>query len=705
MKQHDVQSFMRSLPILASTLGRKLGVKIQIGGSACTDGETIYLPPLPLDGGEELFILANGYLDHEAAHVRVTDFDILAKQALSPLAFHLTNLVEDVRVERELAKIYPGCREHFKKLYGVLVKRVTPEDASHIAHNILAWLMNAVLQKQYQDVEFPVDLLRESVDSLFPMLIGELERFVQPGLACDSTIDCVEWAKSVEEFLLQYFSKSKSRPVKQAQEASEGETGPGNGEDTTQQSGEDFDHSGRPDQTDLPAAPDATQPDGSKLTVSESVRPSFTSMREHPGQEGSSDGTEQDQDEPQPNKETDNAGQYNGTASHGGSPSSASGRGTNTGSGSDPNISDSRAANASGNADSDEGVEPGGVAGLSGYQPVRSDGDDSLPSPEGYVPGFSCESSGIDMLDRLIQNEGLQELSEKVRESLGAMVNSESEMPRLVGEILKQTLMQISDENWGSDCLHVPTVKEAHLNEMPKSLIEQAQSATKVLATRLSGLLQTQTLSRPHTGRRGSVDGNRLHRLAVSNPRVFKKAVEEHRIDTAVHILLDCSSSMEACMSLANAACYSVASSLQRIRDVNIGVTAFPGEWDENNLFSVSPILKHGQRMHKRFAAKAYGGTPMGEALWWTCQQMITLKENRKIILILTDGYPDSFRSTEAALETARDMGFEIIGIGIGEYGAFICNLIENSRVINDIQELAPAMFSVLQQALTERSR
>ena len=95
----------------------------------------------------------------------------------------------------------------------------------------------------------------------------------------------------------------------------------------------------------------------------------------------------------------------------------------------------------------------------------------------------------------------------------------------------------------------------------------------------------------------------------------------------------------------------------------------------------------------------------MGEALWWTCQQMITLKENRKIILILTDGYPDSFRSTEAALETARDMGFEIIGIGIGEYGAFICNLIENSRVINDIQELAPAMFSVLQRALTERSR
>jgi cobalamin biosynthesis protein CobT len=233
--------------------------------------------------------------------------------------------------------------------------------------------------------------------------------------------------------------------------------------------------------------------------------------------------------------------------------------------------------------------------------------------------------------------------------------------------------------------------------------MDQAQSATKVMATRLSGLLQTQTLTRSHTGRRGRIDGPRLHRLAVRNPRVFQRLAEKKSIDTAVHILMDCSSSMEGCMSLANAACFSVASALRRIRGVNVGVTAFPGFWDHEEPCTVAPILKHGQRMHSRFAARAFGSTPMGEALWWTCQEMMTLKEERKIILLLSDGYPDSVPNTEAALEAARSMGMEIIGIGIGEFGYYILDLVENSRVINEIEELAPAMFGVLQQALTER--
>ena len=34
--------------------------------------------------------------------------------------------------------------------------------------------------------------------------------------------------------------------------------------------------------------------------------------------------------------------------------------------------------------------------------------------------------------------------------------------------------------------------------------------------------------------------------------------------------------------------------------------------------------------------------TPMAESLWWVMQQMCLLRENRKIILIITDGEPDS---------------------------------------------------------------
>ena len=56
-------------------------------------------------------ILAWGYLAHEAAHVRYTDFAVYEQAANEgPLQAMLQNRIEDVRIERELARPYPGTR-------------------------------------------------------------------------------------------------------------------------------------------------------------------------------------------------------------------------------------------------------------------------------------------------------------------------------------------------------------------------------------------------------------------------------------------------------------------------------------------------------------------------------------------------------------------------------------------------------------------
>ena len=69
------QSIVRSLPLVASVLGKRYGVKVAIGGDkACTDGSTIHLPALPPDGDETLLGLVRSFIDHESAHVRSTDF-------------------------------------------------------------------------------------------------------------------------------------------------------------------------------------------------------------------------------------------------------------------------------------------------------------------------------------------------------------------------------------------------------------------------------------------------------------------------------------------------------------------------------------------------------------------------------------------------------------------------------------------------------
>lgn len=72
------KDIMASLPPVASVPGNRYGIKVKIGGKqACTDGKTLHLPTLPPDCDARRLALARGYCDHEASHIRHTDFEAL----------------------------------------------------------------------------------------------------------------------------------------------------------------------------------------------------------------------------------------------------------------------------------------------------------------------------------------------------------------------------------------------------------------------------------------------------------------------------------------------------------------------------------------------------------------------------------------------------------------------------------------------------
>jgi cobaltochelatase CobT len=81
IEEHTMQHTLRNaLPIVAAALGRKLGVEVGVGGhDACTDGLRIQIPDVPEDPASR--DLAWGYLAHEAAHVRYTDFVVYEQAA------------------------------------------------------------------------------------------------------------------------------------------------------------------------------------------------------------------------------------------------------------------------------------------------------------------------------------------------------------------------------------------------------------------------------------------------------------------------------------------------------------------------------------------------------------------------------------------------------------------------------------------------
>lgn len=119
-----------ALPIIAAALGRHYGVRVVVGDNEQprTDGKVIYLPTL--DDSPESAILASGFIDHEASHVRLTDFSL---QFGSALEQSIWNTIEDVRCERELGEIYPGSAKNLDRLVTQLVKQKLLPDPGELA--------------------------------------------------------------------------------------------------------------------------------------------------------------------------------------------------------------------------------------------------------------------------------------------------------------------------------------------------------------------------------------------------------------------------------------------------------------------------------------------------------------------------------------------------------------------------------------------
>ena len=518
---------LNCLPLLASILGDRYGVQVRIGGKeACTNGKVIHLPSLPMDCEPELLALAKGFTDHEAAHIRHSDFSVLKAANLDPVTFNLLNGLEDWRVEKKLSGIFPGCRRNLNWL----IRRFFVEQAQpRVGESspALAVLDYALLTVRAWNVD-EVTPARQNAASImehhFPGLKEALDAIlVKVYIHCPDTKAAVEYARQIAQCIRQW------EPSQQLHKPRENIT-----------------------------------------QIEQQGHPALSSEAEAP------------------------------------------------------------------------------LGALS-----------ALP------------------LKALFHAEG-------------------QDLPQQLGEIMAIELTNNSVEAAG-DALNVAVEGTRPATPLPANQKLQALQASIALRIRLQGFLQAHTQKRRSIGRRGTLHANSLHRLQVGNARVFQKESEQQGLNTAVHVLLDVSGSMAgAPINLANRACFAVATALSQIRGVNPAVTAFPATTVTNSVF---PIMRHGQAVPDLFDLRASGGTPLAGALWWVLQTMLPLNEQRKMILVITDGMPDNPLAANNAIGAAQKLGFEVYGLGIRD--EHIARLLPHtSKVVNDLPELVPAMFAMLQAAL-----
>jgi len=564
-----IRHILRSLPLLAAVLGDAYGVEIVIGGeTAHTDGKTIHLPTLPVDGDATMLALARGLLDHEAAHIRETDFEVLQNWSSTPFAHHIWNSLEDWRVEKRLADLFPGCRQNFRWLIEhYFAGTADRAEATTPALSIVNAILLMVRSWDVPSIQVNRDAEIEEVNRAFPGLWPQIQVVLQKSRTeCRSTQDAIRLAEEIVAVVQEYSSQ------RQCHNTSAG--------DGLHDSTEDV--------------------------------------------EGQSELSMEDEQE----KFQESADLSEG----------------------------------SGQAD------PEDVS-------VQAKGDRT------GCATTCAQNSLTELLDASAPADWPMHLGERLIQS----INDHPARPTDQG-------------------LAVARRGSKPGRALGASEREACRQASVALRTRLYRLIQSSRLVRSHPGWRGKLDNKRLHGLAVGDSRVFLKLGEKTAINTAVHILLDSSGSMAgAQLKLASQACYAVASALERIKGINVAVSTFPAG-ATNEGFTVAPLIEHGERVHANLDIQAEGCTPLAQALWWLMQCMVLLQEKRKIILILSDGEPDSIPAAQQVLKTTRDVGFEVYAVGI-QSTAIVTLLPTSSKTINTLDELAPAMFDLLQKALIGKTQ
>lgn len=480
-------ALLQCLPLLADVLGRAYGVTVEIGGNqAFTNGRVIRLPSLPAQADPVFANLVRGYIDHESAHIRDTNFDAIAKQTLTPLERHIWNAFEDWRVEEKLAALFPGCRQNFQWLIRHLFLEPVTQPQSPI-QAVVNWLLLTVRRWHVPELASRCEEEAHMIDHAWPGLIPQLETILNAmHTHCPDSLACVDYARQVVHCL------------------------------------------------------------------------------------------------------------------------------ANT-------------------------------------------------------PGLSALISV-----------------------------KEADLPLDLGQNLQQIL---GEEAQQVGRVAVATIGQKQRTSLQADDLDDISRVTAKLRARLHGLLQATRLIRQRPSRKGRLDPKLLHAIAIGQSKVFLAYRHKPAINTAVHILLDASASMQDDIRLAGQCCYALAHSLDQ-SGISVGVTAFPGDVAA----TVVPILRHGERLHGEFLVAANGMTPLAEALWWVLQRLSTLREQRKIILIVTDGSPDNSQMARKVIGTAKALGVEMLGIGIN--ASAITNLLPDGSVnITQLTELPSALFAVLGQALLGNRR
>jgi|APSaa5957512622_1039677.scaffolds.fasta_scaffold10985_3 Mg-chelatase subunit ChlD len=97
---------------------------------------------------------------------------------------------------------------------------------------------------------------------------------------------------------------------------------------------------------------------------------------------------------------------------------------------------------------------------------------------------------------------------------------------------------------------------------------------------------------------------------------------------------------------------------------------------------------------------KADGCTPLSDGIQYAMQELNTRKETHRIIMVITDGWPDCPNVVRYQIRVAKEAGVEIVGVGISSGCSSVGQLFPMHVAVGNIEKLPAELLSVLDQIM-----
>lgn len=580
--------FITSMSKLASMLGARYGVKVQVSGTgAFTDysgkSPIINLPLVTAERGQE--VLLRGYIDHEAGHVRYTNREIFARVQRVYLEKTLWNICEDVYIERRMSAAFRGCGQNLRRIAIVLFRgKIEPTTCEPVLEQALSYILYGCRSIPVQELRPEAAVLRDAFP--WPSILPELDKLIARSAVTKNSAECLSLAEEMEVLIISAYKQEYGE--KQSQQDSQGQDNQGQDNQGQDSQGQDS-QSGQ------------DQGQGSQKSLTKEEQKYAASLK----------------------KKLDEA--------------------------------ISRVAKSHISSDN---ITPGEM-----WEIMKKDMAASINAGHGYY------SSGAEGIKRKLD----------IGKAIADQITANDNVCKYTG------------------CCSMTIRKAAGYNPLSQEDIILGDRMAVQLASRMSSVLQTRSLVKRGTGSVGTrLDNHRLYRPAVGDARIFRHDIPGRTPDVEIMCLVDTSGSMYGdSISTVNQTAYAIVKATQNIRGCAVGIMSFNTTMESvKDMHTPVPPVRL-TRM------EANGSTYLGSALMRVLG-CFTEKARRHVVIILTDGMADDMPILSSALDRAEQNAVEVYGLGIGDGGSYIGDVMgrKHFREVRQNSAIPAALLGMLGEAL-----